>query len=620
MGDVVETFPRVLPTYEDKADLGTLPEYNSENKAVAQEWDDITQVVSALGRAAKLTALAAGLAPPTQALNGVAVRYTGIDATSQLPNVSTGLAAELDRAWAAMFEKIAEGGSLSGTLSASGFFGVHEGVVTIASGAFPTGTFLRLLSGGTFAAFTAGGTIAPIARVIDATTAYVDLTGRVVADGSTLEYDANGKLGLKIGANGTFDDLTVRERFETQETTVAQFTADQNNFAIPEATFMRMSTDASRTLTGMANIVDGRQLIITNVGSFNLVLAHENAGSSATNRIDIPTNSDLTLTPDDSALLIYDSITGRWRVTSSSAFAGGVADFSDGGEAGGADRTLGNTDNFDLGFLTNNLERLHIQSDGKIGINKTSGITGMLDIQTLTAATIGLFIQSSPSHSANLIEVQDSVGSILAFVDFNGVIVSGGGSVGADDFVKLDGPAGILEVHGVGNAAKLLLDARTGVVDTFISFTDGNAGNEWAVGVDDSDTQAWKISRNTILGVNDFFKIEKTTGDIFITPGHLVLSTTAGITANAGGGQAGATLLTSNYNEVSTVASGGDSVKLETAQAGLRQTIINNGANDAAVFPNTGDDLGAGVDTSVILASGNNITYVAYDATNWESI
>jgi len=47
-------------------------------------------------------------------------------------------------------------------------------------------------------------------------------------------------------------------------------------------------------------------------------------------------------------------------------------DFVDGGEAGGADRTLGNTDAFALGLTTNNLERVHIGSDGFVGINQAS--------------------------------------------------------------------------------------------------------------------------------------------------------------------------------------------------------------------------------------------------------
>jgi len=97
-------------------------------------------------------------------------------------------------------------------------------------------------------------------------------------------------------------------------------------------------------------------------------------------------------------------------------------------------------------------------------------------------------------------------------------------------------------------------------------------------------------------------------------------STTAGITAFATGGQASATQLTTDINELSTVATGGDSVKLPTAAAGLTITVINNGASACDVFPNTSDDLGAGVDTAVSLAAGANITYAAYDATNWESV
>ncbi|MEA2037224.1 MAG: hypothetical protein U9O94_06950, partial [Nanoarchaeota archaeon] len=51
----------------------------------------------------------------------------------------------------------------------------------------------------------------------------------------------------------------------------------------------------------------------------------------------------------------------EWATSTSS-------EYSDGGENGGADRTLGNKDNYDLGFLTNNINRLHIQNDGNIGI------------------------------------------------------------------------------------------------------------------------------------------------------------------------------------------------------------------------------------------------------------
>ena len=96
-------------------------------------------------------------------------------------------------------------------------------------------------------------------------------------------------------------------------------------------------------------------------------------------------------------------------------------------------------------------------------------------------------------------------------------------------------------------------------------------------------------------------------------------SVTAGITASTTQSQ-GQGALTSEVNEVATVANASDVVTLPTAVAGLRVIIINNGANTLQIFPASGDDLGAGVDTSTTLASGSNVDLAAYDATNWETI
>ena len=102
------------------------------------------------------------------------------------------------------------------------------------------------------------------------------------------------------------------------------------------------------------------------------------------------------------------------------------------------------------------------------------------------------------------------------------------------------------------------------------------------------------------------------------TLNRLVVAT---ITANAGGGGVGsATALTADVNEISVCATGGDSVSMPTAAAGLTVTVINNGAAACDVFPDTSDDLGGGVDTAVSLGIGANITYVAYNATTWVAV
>jgi len=77
--------------------------------------------------------------------------------------------------------------------------------------------------------------------------------------------------------------------------------------------------------------------------------------------------------------------------------------------------------------------------------------------------------------------------------------------------------------------------------------------------------------------------------------------------------------LVSTINEVSVVANANDTVTLPSALAGSCVRIINNGANTLRIFPASGDDAGAGVDTQVTLASGSNVHYCAYDATTWET-
>jgi hypothetical protein len=80
--------------------------------------------------------------------------------------------------------------------------------------------------------------------------------------------------------------------------------------------------------------------------------------------------------------------------------------------------------------------------------------------------------------------------------------------------------------------------------------------------------------------------------------------------------------LTADINEVSTVATDDDTVTLRTAVAGETQTIINNGSKRLRIFPASSDNLGAGANTALAggLLTGENITFLAYDATNWEEV
>ena len=95
----------------------------------------------------------------------------------------------------------------------------------------------------------------------------------------------------------------------------SQITTNQNNYnptGLSGVTELRVNSDASRNITGLSGGADGRLILVTNIGSFDIVLTSQDAGSSAANRF-LFVNGDRTLTPDESVLLRYDGTTARWR-------------------------------------------------------------------------------------------------------------------------------------------------------------------------------------------------------------------------------------------------------------------------------------------------------------------
>lgn len=93
-----------------------------------------------------------------------------------------------------------------------------------------------------------------------------------------------------------------------------------------------------------------------------------------------------------------------------------------------------------------------------------------------------------------------------------------------------------------------------------------------------------------------------------------------GITAGTTQTQAGATLLTGRYNNVTTVGTAGDGVRLPTAAAGLKVTIRNSGANTLKAWPFLADSINAlAVNLSVDIPALSETTFTAIDDTVWYS-
>jgi hypothetical protein len=92
------------------------------------------------------------------------------------------------------------------------------------------------------------------------------------------------------------------------------------------------------------------------------------------------------------------------------------------------------------------------------------------------------------------------------------------------------------------------------------------------------------------------------------------------ITAFATGGQTSATQLSAGFNEVTVVATAGDSVKLPAAAEGLVVIVKNDGAAAADVFPATSDKIDDGsANAAISLRPGAVVVFRAIDAVNWES-
>lgn len=98
------------------------------------------------------------------------------------------------------------------------------------------------------------------------------------------------------------------------------------------------------------------------------------------------------------------------------------------------------------------------------------------------------------------------------------------------------------------------------------------------------------------------------------------LSLEAGITAEPAGVQ-GDVPLTKAVNEVSTVATSGDSVTLFSgiiAGVAFSQVIINNGANPLGIFPALGHNCGAGANNKITVGPSSITRATSYDGTNWK--
>lgn len=99
-------------------------------------------------------------------------------------------------------------------------------------------------------------------------------------------------------------------------------------------------------------------------------------------------------------------------------------------------------------------------------------------------------------------------------------------------------------------------------------------------------------------------------------------TTQDGITAHAGGGQTNAFALTTNWNRITTVATGNDSVILPGAVPGSMIVVANDAAsNSANVYPAVGDAINAlGTNNPFALAANKRVIFFCIAPFKWDSV
>jgi hypothetical protein len=101
--------------------------------------------------------------------------------------------------------------------------------------------------------------------------------------------------------------------------TPSQLTGNVNDYnptGLDAAAVVRLSSDNSRVITGLAGGSSGRVLVLQNVGTNPIILSNEDGASIAANRFAIAgdINTHFTLRPREVTFIQYDTTASRWRV------------------------------------------------------------------------------------------------------------------------------------------------------------------------------------------------------------------------------------------------------------------------------------------------------------------
>lgn len=431
-------------------------------------------------------------------------------------------------------------------------------------------------SNGEVPKFNTGGTIT---WETDSGGAFSDASDPIAQNTITKDFhvgDGAGTLTGKMEIGGDADQpQLVIEGFSTQtdDILIIQNDADTEVFSVGNTGAMTLADGVKQTFNPDA----------TNAGI--------NVGSHTADP-STPANGDLWY--DSTANELTARINGANTALGASPMPGSSLD---------TELLFNSSGNIDGSVLTTDGTDITLGSgDFNVGADASGLSFGASDDVWFYRDSAGaLTLQHGTPASASELRVLGSSAGGATPATWSGVMITSDGTNGFIDHEDESGSTGYLSL-GNPSAGRILVDFSGGVyLDT------SSSSGVWLLG---------SVFRPNDTNVQDLGASGNTWKSLYIGT-SVRRGTTAGITASVTQTQ-GNGALTTEVNEVSVVANVNDTVTLPTAAVGWELRIINNGANTLQIFPASGDNLGAGVDTATTLASGSNVIFVAFDATNWE--
>jgi hypothetical protein len=366
---------------------------------------------------------------------------------------------------------------IGGTTPAAGTFTTLTANTSI-TGTLATAAQTNITSVGTLTSLTVSGD-----ATFDTNTLYVDSTNNYVGIGTTsptnVKLQVNGSLSGTAGTGHlAFGEASTPLWNWRLDTTTADLILDRSYSGWQSTPVI--SFDRSSGNVGIGTTSPTEELTIK---ATDPRISLEDSNSVATGT---------------TGLIEFDGTDTRLGYMG--AVSGDLHMFTDSGTNG------------EIIFSTNNSEAARIDSSGNVGIG-TSSPANHLHIASSGAdfATIRLDAPSNTTPATYLLRSHDGDFDIRnSLTSTTALTIDSSGKVG----IGISNPPHKFSVFGSGAGnATVQIEGESGA-DPYINFLANNT-QHWSVGIDDSDSDKFKISEHSGLGTNDYLVVD-TSGNVGI--------------------------------------------------------------------------------------------------------